>query len=231
MPNIKIQSLDGSSFDAHVALPAGEHGPGLIVIRGLFSRQEAIEKLCASYAALGFAVVCPNIFHRHPETVTTANEEPDWERAHKLYTNFDVEAGVRDLLATLAFVRKMPECGGKVGTVGYCLGCRLAFLMAARSDIDCTVGFYGVGLEGLLDEIYDIRMPTMLHFAENDKLIQPTARQKILKALTKNPAVVAHIYEGAEHGFMREESPTYHANHAGLANMRTREFLVAHLKD
>ena len=231
MPDIKIQSLDGASFDAHVELPKGEHGPGLIVIRGLFSRQEEIEKTCASYAELGFAVVCPNIFHRQSEALIPAGEEPDWERAHKLYTNFDIEAGARDLLATLAYVRKMPECGGKVGTVGYCLGCRLAFLMAARSDIDCTVGFYGVGLDGLLDEIFDIRMPTMIHFGEKDKLLQPTAREKILKALSRNKAIVSHIYDNAEHGFMREGSPTYNAAHAGLANMRTREFLIGHLKD
>jgi len=232
MPDIKIHSLDGTAFDAHLALPKGDHGPGLIVIKGLFNQKEAIEKICASYAQQGFVVVCPDLFHRQDLGPSVdENNEPDFERATKLYNSFDIEAGLRDLLATLAYIRKMPECGGKVGAVGYCLGCRMAYLMAARSDIDCTIGFYGIGIDTLLDEVYDIRTPLLLHFGENDKLLQPTARQRILKALAKNEVITAHTYEAAEHGFMRENSPTYNSKQADVANTRSRDFLEAHLKD
>jgi len=231
MPDITIHSLDGSSFDAYAATPSGGYGAGLILIRGLFNRKDAIVSLCESYAAQGFSVVCPNLFHRQSEyAALEETDEPDFERATKLYNNFNIEAGVRDLLATLAHMRKMPACGGKVGAVGYCLGSRMAFLMAARSDIDCTVGFYGVGIDTLLDEVYDIRMPLLLHFGENDKLIQPTARQKVFKALARNDVITVHTYEGAEHGFMRESSPAYNAKLATLANDRTRDFLASHLK-
>lgn len=232
MPNIKIDTLDGSSFEALITQPRGGQGAGIILIRGLFSQQDTLENLSQTYADLGFTVVCPDIFHRQrDQLIPFDGKEPDWEQALKLYKNFDVEAGVRDVFATLAYMRKLLEGGGKVGAVGYCLGCRLAFLMASRSDIDCTVGFYGVGLENLLDEVFDIRSPCLLHFGENDKLLPPTSRQKIMKSLSRNPAVTAHLYEGVEHGFMRESSATYNARLAALANERTHEFLYAHLKD
>jgi len=234
MPDIQIHSLDGSSFDAYCALPPNGRGPGLLLIKGLFSQHDGVAKLADSYATLGYVVIAPNIFHRQTGVITAEsdqNEEPDWERALKLYKSFDVEAGARDLLASLAALRKMPGCSGKVGAIGYCLGCRLAYLMASRSDIDCTVGFYGVGIDSLLDEAFDIHSPLLIHFGENDKLMPPSARQKILRVFAKNDWIVSHTYEGAEHGFVRETSPTYNATHATLANERTQAFLKTYLKD
>lgn len=230
MAEIQIPSLDGASFGALISYPEGRNGSGLILIRGLFSKEDGLTKLADHYASLGFITVCPNLFYRQNEATSCASSgEPDWDQATKLYKNFDVEAGVRDLLATLAFIRKLPECGGKVGAVGYCLGSRLSFLMATRSDIDCAVGYYGVGIETLLDEVYDIRMPLLLHFGENDKLIPPQTRQRILTSLRRNPVITSHTYSGVEHGFARESSMTYNPEQAALANGRTDDFLKEHL--
>lgn len=227
MAEITIQSLDGASFGALSAFPKGDHGPGLIVLHELFSSVEEMVRVNQSYADLGYAVVSPNLFHRQgiPIAPTASNAEPDWEQASKLYKNFDVEAGVRDLLATLGHIRAMPTCSGKVGAVGYCLGSRMAFLMASRSDVDCAVGYYGVGIESLLDEVYDIRMPLLLHFGENDKLMPPTTQQRVLKSLAKNDVIQTHTYPGAEHGFARENGPTFHPVHAATAKERTEAFL------
>ena len=226
MTETTIKTLDGASFEAMAALPKGEHGPGLIVIHELFSSPDTMNVVNQYYAALGYVVVSPNLFHRQSlSTNLPQTGEPDWEQATKLYKNFDVEAGVRDLLATLGHVRSMPECSGKVGAVGYCLGSRMAFLMATRSDVDCAVGYYGVGIESFLDEVYDIRMPLLLHFGENDKLIPPTTQQRVLKALSKNTVIQTQTYPGAEHGFAREEGPTFHPVHAAAARQKTEDFL------
>ena len=49
--------------------------------------------------------------------------------------------------------------------MGYFLGGRLAYLMSTRTDIDASVGYYGVGIEGHLNEKDKIRCPLVLHFA------------------------------------------------------------------
>ena len=62
--------------------------------------------------------------------------------------------------AAVAFLRGHAACNGTVGTVGYCLGGLLAYLMAARSDADCNVGYFGVRLDkfadsnGKVDELF-----------------------------------------------------------------------------
>lgn len=232
MPEIIIPSLDGTSFAAHLAIPEGNHGPGLILVRGLFDTPEQVAALSARYAEQGFVVVSPNLFHRQSGGAAVgAGDALDWEKAAKLYKTFDVEAGARDLIATMAYVRGLPACSGnKIGVVGYCLGCRLAFLLAARSDIDCAVGYYGVGIESLLDEVHDIRAPVLLHFGENDKLLPPSAKQKIERALGKNKAIACHTYPAAEHGFAREGGASFHPVHAATAMTRSIDFLSMHLK-
>ena len=63
--------------------------------------------------------------------------------------------------------------GGKIGALGFCLGGKLAYLAAARSGVDVAVGYYGVGIEGNLNE--PPKCPTVLHFAEKDKFVPPEA--------------------------------------------------------
>lgn len=227
MTAIRVPSLDGGQIDSYLAFPKSGSGPGLIVVHEVFGLSPAIQTLCDHYASLGYVVLCPNLFWRDGTATGTdqMTGEPDWDQTSKLYKNFDVEAGVRDLLAAVAYLRRLPECGGKVGMVGYCLGCRLAFLLAARSDIDCAVGYYGVGLESYLDEAPDIRMPFLLHVGEQDKFIPPFARKQILRAAERNPVLRVELYPNAEHGFAREDSPKHHGESASLAYHHTKSFL------
>jgi carboxymethylenebutenolidase len=134
------------------------------------------------------------------------------------------------LLGALAHLRSMPGCSGKVGAVGYCLGGKLAYLMASRSDVDASVGYYGVGLDELLDELHDIRMPLMLHFAGADKFCSQPVRDKIIAALKKNPAISTYVYENVDHAFARPDGQNFNQAAASLANGRTMEFFAKNLQ-
>jgi len=231
MPDIKITSLEGQEFGAYCALPPSGNGPGLIVIQEIFGVNVNMRNLCDEFAAQGYVAVCPDLFWRQQPGVQLTDKTPEeWDRAFELYKGFDVEAGVRDLLSTLGSIRKMPQCNGKVGAVGYCLGGKLAFLMATRSDVDAAVSYYGVDLDKYLDEIYDIRMPLMLHIAGLDKYVPPDIRVKILKAAARNPALTVYVYEGVDHAFSRVRGQNYNAEAAKLANARTKEFLAKNLQ-
>ena len=225
MPDIKIKSLDEREFGGYYAAPSSNRGAGIIVIQEIFGVNVAMRKICDDFAAKGYLALCPDLFWRQQPGVQLTDKTPaEWDRAFELYKAFDVEAGVRDLLATLAHIRGMPGCNGKVGAVGYCLGGKLAYLMAARSDVDASVSYYGVGLEEMLDEIHDIRMPLMLHIAGLDKFCPPPIRAKILTAIKKNPAIEAHVYENADHAFARPNGQNYNQAAAELANSRTMGF-------
>jgi carboxymethylenebutenolidase len=231
MPDITIKSLEGKTFDAYCAMPAGGHGPGLIVIQEIFGVNAGMRSLCDAFAAKGYMAVCPDLFWRQEPGIQLTDKTPaEWDRAMELFKGFDVEAGVRDLLSTLAHIRKLPGCSGKVGNVGYCLGGKLAFLMATRSDVDASVSYYGVGLENMLDEVHDIRMPLMLHIAALDPYVPLPVREKILKGIARNPVISAHVYEGVDHAFARPNGQKYNAEAATLANQRTDEFFNSYLR-
>ena len=122
------------------------------------------------YAARGFVVACPDLFWRQePGVQLTDQSDAEFQRALELYQGLDEAKAVEDAMATLAFLRQHPACTGKVGTVGFCLGGKLAYLLATRSDVDCAVGYYGVDIESALTEAPRISRPTMLHMAGDDK--------------------------------------------------------------
>lgn len=231
MPDIKIKSLSGEEFGAYLAMPPGKAGAGMLVIQEIFGVNAAMRAICDDYAAKGYIAVCPDLFWRQQPGVQITDKTPaEWDRAMGLFKGFDQEAGVRDLLSTLAHIRKVPGCNGKVGTVGFCLGGRLAFLMAARSDVDASISYYGVGLDNLLGEIRDIRMPLMLHIAALDKFVPKPARDKILASVAKNPVIEAYVYEGADHAFARPGGQNFNEQAADLANDRSFKFFTKHLQ-
>ena len=63
----------------------------------------------------------------------------------------------------------------KVGAVGYCLGGLLAYLTAARTDADASVGYYGVNIPAFLSEAANIKKPLLLHVARDDRRLEALA--------------------------------------------------------
>jgi carboxymethylenebutenolidase len=98
--------------------------------------------------------------------------------------------------------------------------------MATRSDADCNVGYYGVGLDELLGEAASISTPLLLHMASKDQFVPPEAQEKIKAGLAGNPNVTLQVYEGQDHAFARIGGDHYDQAAAELANSRS----IAHLK-
>ena len=230
MPDIEIAGPDGK-FSAYLAAPKQTPAPGLLVIQEIFGVNQVMRQLCDGFANEGYFALCPDLFWRQqPGIQITDKTEAEWQQAFKLFQGFNQAKGIEDLLASLKHLRKLPGATGKAGSIGYCLGGRLAYLMATRSDADCNVGYYGVGIEELLGEASAILKPLLLHIAEKDQYCPPEAQQKIKAALSQNPNVTIHTYPGMDHAFARVGGQHYDAKAAELANTRTRDFLRKNLK-
>jgi carboxymethylenebutenolidase len=230
MPDITIKAKDGGSFSGYLALPKSGKGPGVVVIQEIFGVNEVMRRISDEIAAQGYVALCPDLFWRQePGIQITDHSEAEWQKAFKLYQGFDQDKGMEDLKAAIATLRAHPACTGKVGSIGFCLGGRLAYLTATRTDVDCAVGYYGVGIEGLLDEARNIKKPLMLHIAEKDKFVPPEAQQKVKEGLAKNPLVTIHSYPGHDHAFARVGGHSYVKSAADEANARTAAFFKQHL--
>lgn len=229
---IPVQGEDDLVFKAYVAHPAPENlpAPAVIMIQEIFGVNEEMRQKCDDMAALGYIAVCPDLFWRQEEGVDLDDTtEAQWQRAFELMNNFDQDLGIQDLYSTMMALRANPNCTGSVGCVGYCLGGRLAFMMACRTDIDCAVSYYGVGLDNLLPEADNIYKPVMLHVAEKDEYVPAEAQDKIFSGLEDHPQITSYLYEGMDHAFARGNGIHYDEEAAGLANERTEEFLQSHI--
>ena len=122
-------------------------------------------------------------------------------------------------------MRNLPECNGQAGAVGYCLGGKLAYLMATRSDVNCAVSYYGVGIEAALDAANAILRPLLLHIAEEDQFVSKEAQGEIIEALRRHHCVTLHSYPGVDHAFARTNGITYDKKAATLAGQRSLTFL------
>lgn len=232
-PALTITAHDSGSFDAYVSMPETDMPVGaVIVIQEIFGVNAVMRNICDELAQSGYIAVCPDLFWRQqPGIQLTDQSDAEWQRAFELYKGFDVTLGVEDLKTTLAAVRRLDGCNGKVATLGYCLGGRLAYLMACRSDADCNVSYYGVAIDENLDEAGSITNPLLMHVAELDKFVPPAAQQKIVDTFKNNDHVQVNVYAGVDHAFARIGGAHYDAEAANLANFRTADFLAVQLAE
>ncbi|MDT7950452.1 MAG: dienelactone hydrolase family protein [Acetobacteraceae bacterium] len=231
MEKISIKAEDGSGgFDAYVA-----HGPqspaGVVVlIQEIFGVNESMKETARQIAEQGYHVLVPDLFWRlQPGVDLTDKTEAEWKQAFDFMNRFDQAKGVADLKSAVAFARSMEGSNGKVGTMGYCLGGRLAMMMATDSDADVNISYYGVGLDGLLGGLDRISAPLLLHIADEDKFFPAEARAKVVEAAKARPHVHAYTYPNADHAFARVGGQHWQARAATIANGRSAEALAAAL--
>ncbi len=146
MAMIEIESGD-AAFGAYVAEPEGTPRAAIVVIQEIFGVNEGIRRKCDKWAQLGYLALAPDLFWRlQPGVELDPDVEQEFKQALDLMGRFDQDQGVRDIEATIRAARQRLGGEGKVGCVGFCLGGRLAFMTATRTDIDASVGYYAVGL-------------------------------------------------------------------------------------
>lgn len=224
-----ITTPDGS-FSAYVARPAKDKAPAVVVIQEIFGVNAVMREITDGLAAQGYLAICPDLFWRiEPGVDITDKSEAEWKKAFELFNAFDADKGVEDIAATIDAIRVDPGCAGKVGAVGFCLGGKMAFLTAARTDCDAAISYYGVGLEGLVGEAEKIQRPLMLHIAEEDQFVPKAAQEIIVQSLKNHPQITIHTYPGRDHAFARPGGEHYDAADAQTAGERSLAFFAANL--
>lgn len=227
---IDITDLGGDArFGCYVAEPASAPGAAIIVIQEIFGVNPGIRAKCDQWAERGYLALAPDLFWRlEPGVEIDPDAEGGLERGIDLMQRFDQDQGIKDIEATIHAARQMVG-GGKVGAVGYCMGGRLAFMTAARTDSNATVGYYGVGIDNLLREAHAIAHPLMLHIPTADGFVPAETRKAMHEGLNDHPKVTLHDYEGLDHGFATTFGKRRDEEGARLADSRTEAFFAEHL--
>ncbi|WP_105967869.1 dienelactone hydrolase family protein [Streptomyces geranii] len=228
---VDIPTPDGTA-DAYFAHPAdGGARPAVLLYMDAFGLRPQLRVMADRLAAAGYAVLVPNVFHRHgsapvvelPDFISDADRPALFERILPLMGGLTAEVVARDSGAYLEWLAGRPEAvAGPVGVTGYCLGTRLSLLTAGNHPdrVAAAAGFHGAGLATDAPESPHLladRVTAELYFghADNDPSMPPEQIERLDKALTE--AGVKHntdVYAGAEHGYTMADTDRYDADAA-----------------
>lgn len=220
MPDIEFSTGDGSA-PGYLAVPAGEHGPGVIVLQEWWGLDEHIRSVCDRFAAEGLYALAPDLYRG--ETTTQPSEAEQKMMAMSMDRVEKDMCGAADHLASQPGVE-----GPGVGAVGFCLGGGLAIWAAASCpNIVAAVSYYYVMPHGKPD-FSKIKGPVLGHFGTADEFIPPEDARKLESEL-KDAGVETtfHYYDGAGHAFFNDTNRlgTYDREHAESSWQRTVSFL------
>ncbi len=227
----KIATLAGDGeFTAYRSTPAGTPKAAIVVIQEIFGVNAGIRRKCDTLAEAGYLAIAPDLFWRlEPGIELDPDIKPEFDRALELMGQFDQDKGIADIEASIRAARSELGDDAKIGVVGYCLGGRLAFMTAARTDVDASVGYYGVGIDGLLGEKHAIAHPVLLHVPEEDHFVDKAAQAAMHAGLDDHPKVTIYDYAGEDHGFATEFGERRSDASAKLADERTAKFFAENL--
>ncbi|HTW02441.1 MAG TPA: dienelactone hydrolase family protein [Streptosporangiaceae bacterium] len=231
MPS-RVESVPASdgSLGLQVWLPESGTGPGLLLIQEIFGISDYIQAVAEDLAGLGYVVGAPDLFWRLEPGYVASHDQDGLTRSLEISSRFDAEQGVADAAAALDHLAALPEVAGGLGIIGFCLGGTIAYFLAAQSNPDVVVSFYGSGVPDATDALDRIASPLQFHFGGSDPYITRDQVARVEAASAGKSNVEIHVEEDAGHAFHNRKSPMFHRPEpAARAWQRTEEFLRRHL--
>jgi carboxymethylenebutenolidase len=219
-------------MDCFVAMPATEPKAAIIVIQEIFGVNPGIRQKCESWAKAGYLAAAPDLFWRIKPGIELDPDVPEQlQEAFGYFQQYNPDDGVADIESVIKAIH-IGLSGApvaKVGCVGYCLGGKLAYMAACRTDISASVGYYGVMIDQMLKESHAIANPLLLHIPTADHFVGPEAQAAMHAGLDDHPKVTLYDYAGLDHGFAAEMGDRRDEAGAQLADSRTAAFFAESL--
>jgi carboxymethylenebutenolidase len=239
MPRVEvtIATPDGHCPATLHVPPGGGRSPAVILYPDAAGVRETFCAMADRLAAAGFAVLLPDVYHRHGDwrafdAATVFTDPPERERLMSMGRSVTAEMTDRDTGAFLEFLAQRPEVTGTaVGTVGYCMGGRAALLVAGRypDRVAAAASIHGGRLADPDDpdspyRLADrLRAAVLVATAHDDPSFPPEQVQRLRSALQAAGVRFAMDDYGAAHGFAVPDNPTYDR----AADARHREAVAA----
>lgn len=224
--NIVLTASDGGTFECYLGIPAVTPAPGLVLLPEVFNTNEHIREVVDGYVADGFLVIAPDVYWRQEPGNYLPYTDEGRAKAQALRAELNTDQFCGDLNDMIAALRARPDCTGKVGLMGFCLGGKFGYLAAVRLPVDASVGYYGVQIDEHLEEADALKCPLLLHFASDDPHVPQATVDAVNARMGDWDNVDIHVYPNTEHGFNRFGYPSFDEGAAALARSRT----IAHFR-
>jgi len=224
--------VDGADMRLYTSVPEGTGPfPAVVVIQHQGGVDDFVQEMTQRLASAGYAAVAPELYHRDGPD---CQDDGPTRRARLLDVNV-----IKDVNATVDFLTS--HClvdGERLGIIGFCMGGRVAYLMAAlQPHVKAAVDYYGGNImvpwgEGPapIDRTGEIHCPLLGLFGEEDANPSPADMRKLDAELTKHGKVHEfYSYPGAGHAFMNRRGERYRADADHDSWPKTLAFFAKHL--
>ena len=229
-------TVNGHEMDMYASIPSGSGPfPAVVIAFHVGGLDDFDRAMADRLAAEGYVAVVPDLFHRLSAEVMAG---PRLDRLGHL-SDPDI---IADCNAAVSFLQANSAVdSNRIGVTGFCMGGRVAWLMAASNSVfKAAVPYYGGHImlpwgdttQSPFDLTNNISCPIMFHFGATDGNPSPDDRVKLDAELTRlGKPHQFYSYEGAGHAFMDFTNPERHHEGAAAESWpRTLEFFATHLK-
>jgi carboxymethylenebutenolidase len=214
-----IRGDDGHEFSGYLTLPASGSGAGMVVVQEIFGVTDYIKDVCARLSDLGYVALAPDLYSRiDGESLIDERSENALPRAFGSMQKLDMAQAARDSVSAVEHLRTVSEVtNGRAGIIGFCLGGGMAFMVAAASEPDVAVCYYGSAIPGNLDKAADVHCPVLFQFGDADVYITAEQRAAVEKAFEGRPHTEFHLHHGPNHAFDNHRAAMFHHPEAAAA--------------
>lgn len=206
-----VRTGDGDSVRVFVVYPeTSQPAPVVLVAHEIYGLTSWVRGVADQLAADGFIAIAPDLLTMKDVPVGE-DGEPDRQQATQQIRSLDVTGVHRQLSAVAEWGMALPAATDSYGIVGYCWGGSTSFRHAVESDdVDAAVVYYGSSPDTTL--LGRIAAPVLGLYGGDDERVNATipAAKRALDALGRTYDV--HIFEGAGHGFLRQQNGRDGAN-------------------
>ncbi|HEY3116997.1 MAG TPA: dienelactone hydrolase family protein [Chloroflexota bacterium] len=193
------QMIDTGTTQAYVAKPASGSGPGVVVVQEFWGLVPHIKDICDRLANEGYVAVAPDLYHGKVGT--------NFGEARQLMEGLNADQAGKDLTSAISALKSQGATGTKVGTIGFCMGGKLALVAATlSSNVGACADFYGGG--PAQPDYSKLQGPVLMLVGDQDKIASPDdlgKQRDAIKAAGKQAELV--VYPGCDHGFNNDTRP------------------------
>lgn len=225
---VELAVSDGTRMNAYVARPKQpEQYPGLLLFQEAFGVNHHIRAVSERFAAEGYVVIAPELFHRTAPPGFEAGYA-DFPAVMPHTRAVTADTAEKDVRAAYDWLRSNTQVkAGEISSVGFCMGGRVSFIANSVVPLRAAVSFYGGGIApALLDRAGQLQAPMLLIWGGRDKHIPPEQRKAVTDALIAAQKIYVNAeFSRADHGFFCDERAAYEPHSARQAWALTLEFL------
>ena len=193
-----------------------DKAPVVMVISEIFGLSDWIRAVADQLAKDGFIAIAPDFISGKGPNGGGTESVGSRDGVVALIRAVTPEDQVAILDATREYGLKLPAANGKIATVGFCWGGSASFNYAtAQPALNAAAVFYGSSPDAA--KLAAIKAPVMGFYGGNDARVNATIDPAVTEMKKLGKPYTPHIYDGAGHGFLRQQ------NGADGANMKASE--------